>query len=90
MNNDKKKIIEDFIGEKRSNSNYEKNWVDLMYVAKIICTKLNNFGDKITTHERKLLVDLRQRTKEAVLSFERSKVFDAIIDFINTFNIINP
>jgi hypothetical protein len=90
MNHEKKKLIEDFLGEERKNSNYERNWIDLMYVAKIICTKLNNFGDKITPHERRLLVDVRQHTRDAILTFERSKVFDCIIDFIDTFNIIKP
>jgi len=90
MNQEKKKIIEDFLEEKRNNSNYERNWIDLMYVSKIICTKLGNFGEKISTHERKLLVDLRQQIRNAILTFEKSKVFDALIDFINTYNIINP
>ena len=43
MNQSKRKLIEDFTGNKCDNSNYERNWVDLIYVSKIICTKLGNF-----------------------------------------------
>ena len=90
MNQSKRKLIEDFTGNKCDNSNYERNWVDLIYVSKIICTKLGNFGENITPHERKLLVDLRQRVRDNILTFDKDKIFDSIIDFIETFNITQP